>query len=337
MTIQKVIDYCLNTPKNINPAILESMIRELMEKGETSVFVNGVNYKKLSDAITAAEAGAEIVLSEDVKEEKTTEISKDLIINLNGNKISSEDKFPIRVTNEATLTIIGNKDSVVEGNIVVGKGNGSNGHLVIDGGTYVMDVPKEAPILTNGSCNNSSVTIKNAKVKSADVAAYLPAGGKYVFENCELEGATGLYIKSGNVELINCTIKATGEQFAPVPNGNGGDTTGDGIILDSKQGYNGNMSLTIKGNSVISSENGYAIHEALTDLATSATVALAIEDGKFSGKKYAFKASEAFDAGVAEDKISCEIAGGVYSSLIDEKYLAEGKECVSNGIKFIVK
>ena len=189
--------------------------------------------------------------------------------------------------------------------------------------------------LTNGSCNNSSITIKNAKIKSADVAAYLPAGGKYVFENCEFEGATGLYIKSGNVELINCTISATGEQFAPVPNGNGGDTTGDGIILDSKKGYNGNMSLTIKGNSVISSENGYAIHEALTDLTSSATVALTIEDGKFSGKKSAFKVSEAFDAGVAENKINCEIAGGVYSSLIDEKYLAEGKECVSNGIKFM--
>lgn len=335
-TIKKLIDYCKNTPHNTNPAIIESMIKDLMENGEGRVAVNGVAYENLTKAIGAAEAGAEITLSEEVKEVATIEVTKNLTLNLNGNKISADDKFPLRVMNEATLTINGNKNSVIEGNIVVGKGNGSNGHLVINGGTYIMDMPQEAPILTNGNCKNSSITIKNAKIKSADVAVYLPADGKYVFENCEFEGATGLYIKSGNVELINCTIKANGKQIAPVPNGNGGDTTGDGIILDSKQGYNGNMSLTIKGNTIVKSENGYAIHEAITDLGVSATVALNIEDGKFEGKE-ALKVSDAFAKGVEAKQIKCEIASGEYSSEIDKKYLEEGKECVFDNGKYFVK
>ena len=39
-----------------------------MENGETRVSVNGVAYENFADAINAAEAGAEITLSEEVKE-----------------------------------------------------------------------------------------------------------------------------------------------------------------------------------------------------------------------------------------------------------------------------
>ena len=335
MTIQKLINYCLNTPENINPSILEPMIRELMEKGEGSAKVYGKNYATLNEAITAASANAEIILSDDIVEPETIRLNKSLTINLNGKTIKSNSGIPFILKDNVSLTIKGKEgEPAIEGTVAVA---GNNTNLIIEGGIYEQPNTEYAVIQTNGSFSSSNVTIKNAKIIGYDSAVYLPANGKYVFDNCEISGGSGMYIKGGETEINDCTITAKGAFAEPIPNGNGANSTGDGIILDSKRGYSGNMKLIISGNTTIKSENGYAIHEALTDLTSSATVALTIEDGKFSGKKSAFKVSEAFDAGVAENKINCEIAGGVYSSLIDEKYLAEGKECISSGIKFIVK
>ena len=335
MTIQKVIDYCMNTPKNTNPSVLEPMIRELMEKGEVSAKVDGKDYATLNEAIAAASANAEIILSDDIIEPETIRLNKSLTINLNGKTIKSNSGIPFILKDNVSLTIKGKEgEPAIEGTVAVA---GNNTNLVIDGGIYEQPNTEYAVIQTNGSFSSSNVTIKNAKIIGYDSAVYLPANGKYVFDNCEISGGSGMYIKGGETEIKDCTITAKGAFAEPIPNGNGANSTGDGIILDSKQGYSGNMKLTISGNTTIKSENGYAIHEALTDLTSSATVALTIEDGKFIGKKSAFKVSEAFDTGVTEDKIDCNIAGGVYSSLIDKKYLAEGKECISSGIKFIIK
>ena len=93
-TIKKLIDYCKNTPHNTNPAIIESMVKDLMENGETRVSVNGVVYENLTKAIEAAESGAEIVLSEDIKEIETIILTKALTLKLNGNTIEAESGIP---------------------------------------------------------------------------------------------------------------------------------------------------------------------------------------------------------------------------------------------------
>lgn len=333
-TIKKLIDYCKNTPHNTNPAVIESMVKDLMENGETRVSINGVGYKNLVDAINAAESGAEIILSEDIKEIESIRLTKTLTLKLNGNTIKAENGIPFILKDGGKLTIIAKEGApAVKGTIALA---GNNTNLIIEGGVYEAALEGYAALQTNGSFPNSNVTVKNASFISNDNTVYLPAQGKYVFENCSITGATGIYVKSGELELINCIVKATGAAANPIPNGNGADSTGDGIILDSKQGYNGNMSLTIKGNTVVNSENGYAIHEAITDLGVSATVALNIEDGKFSGKE-ALKVSDAFTQAVEAKQINCAIAGGEYSSEINKKYLAEGKECVFNNGKYFVK
>lgn len=336
MTVQKFIKYCLNTPKNLNPMILEQLVRDLMENGEVFTKVNGKFYPNVSEAIKEAPAGSTIDVYDDIIEETNTQITKDLTINLNGCKISAKDNFPFRILNEATLTINADKNSLIDGNIVVGSGNGSNGHLIINGGNYIVTAAGECAIQTNGNCNNSSIIVKNAKIVSAtEIALYLPAGGKYIFENCEIEGITGIYAKAGEIELINCKVRGNGTFANPIPNGNGADSTGDAVILDSKSGYNGKMNLTVK-NSELISNNGYAVHEVITDLGLSAIIRLFLESGKFEGKRGAFNVSDEFATGVEENKIECVISGGTYNSKIDERYLAEGKECKSSGIKFIV-
>lgn len=337
MTVNKLIKYCLETPRNINPAIIKQMAEDLMENGEVFASVNGQKFTNLTDAISAAPANAVVNIFDDVDEKQHIEVNKNLTINLNGNKLHSNNNFLFHISNEATLIINGDENSIIDSNIAVGKGTGSNGHLVVNGGNFIISVPDEAVFQTNGNCKNSTITVKNAKLKGLDIALYLPADGKYIFENCEIEGHTGLYVKSGEVELINCKVRGNGAFAEPIPNGNGAVGTGDAIILDSKQGYTGSMKLSIKGNSILKSDHGYAIQEALTDLTSSATIALNIEDGSFTGKKQALKTSEAFSKGVKDNKIECSISGGIYSSMIEEEYLAEGKECISNGIKFIVK
>lgn len=335
MTVQKFVNYCLTTSHNLNPAILEQLMRDLMANGEVFAKVGDKVYLNVTDAIKEAPADAVIDVYDDVIEESNTQITKNLTLNLNGCKLNSKDNFPFRVTNEATLTINADENSYIEGNIVVGSGNGSNGHLVINGGNYIVSARGECAMQTNGNCNNSSITVKDAKIVSATtIALYLPAGGKYRFENCEIEGITGIYAKSGEVELINCKVKGNGAFAEPIPNGNGAQPTGDAIVLDSKAGYNGKMKLLVEGGE-LSSVNGYAIQEAITDLGLSATLGLYLESGKFEGKLGALKTSAAFDAEIGK-QVECEVNGGIYNSFIEAKYLGEDKVCKSSGTKFIV-
>lgn len=337
LTIQQFIKHCMTTPENLNPRVLKSMIQELMEKGESFARVGNESYATLADAVEGAAADAVLTICDDIQQEERIQVNKNLTIDLNGKTISSKG-IVFQVVDDAVLTINGGKDgSKIEGNLVVGNSKGANGTLIINGGEFTNTVVGDAMIQTHGMSKNCSVTIKDAKISSLDDTFYLPGDGKCIIENCEIEGYTGIYAKSGDIEIINCKISANGPFSEPIPNGNGANSTGDAIILDSKKGYAGNIKLTLKGNNVFTSKNGYAIHEALTDVTDSATVSLIIEDGQYTGKKGAIESSEAFDKAVEEGKAICEISGGIYSSKVKDLYLAEGKVCSSLGQKFIVE
>lgn len=78
-------------------------------------------------------------------------------------------------------------------------------------------------------------------------------------------GEFGLYIKSGSVTLNSCTVVATGAYEQPSYNGNGADGSGSGIVVDSVKGYNIESLTFVMNGGSISSANGYAFEQVVTN------------------------------------------------------------------------
>lgn len=275
-----------------------------------------------------ADENGVITLTENVELTNGLNYTKDVTIVLNGHTITRTNgqKTALMITNGATMTIDGSvAGSAINGTIVVGYSTPSvtNGKLIINGGTYTATVTDDCVVQTNGLCDNCEITATNATFNSTDDTFYLAGNGTYRLENCEINGYTGIYMKSGSLTLNNTTIKATGTYADPVANGNGASSTGDGIILDAKTGYKGNINLNINGGS-ISSNNAYAIRETYTDSTATATHSITVNGGTYTSSKDAINVSEYFKKAVASGVSSISISGGTFSDLSALDYLAEG-------------
>ena len=269
-----------------------------------------------------------ITLTKNVELTNGLNYTKDVTIVLNGHTITRTNgqKTALMITNGATMTIDGSvAGSAINGTIVVGYSTPSvtNGKLIINGGTYTATVTDDCVVQTNGLCDNCEITATNATFNSTDDTFYLAGNGTYRLENCEINGYTGIYMKSGSLTLNNTTIKATGTYADPVANGNGASSTGDGIILDAKTGYKGNINLNINGGS-ISSNNAYAIRETYTDSTATATHSITVNGGTYTSSKDAINVSEYFKKAVASGVSSISISGGTFSDLSALDYLASG-------------
>ena len=275
-----------------------------------------------------ADENGVITLTENVELTNGLNYTKDVTIVLNGHTITRTNgqKIALMITNGATMTIDGSvAGSAINGTIVVGYSTPSvtNGKLIINGGTYTATATDDCVVQTNGLCDNCEITATNATFNSTDDTFYLAGNGTYRLENCEINGYTGIYMKSGSLTLNNTTIKATGTYAGPVANGNGASSTGDGIILDAKTGYKGNINLNINGGS-ISSNNAYAIRETYTDSTATATHSITVNGGTYTSSKDAINVSEYFKKAVASGVSSISISGGTFSDLSALDYLASG-------------
>lgn len=269
-----------------------------------------------------------ITLTKNVELTNELNYTTDVTIVLNGHTITRTNgqKTALMITNGATMNIDGSvAGSAINGTIMVGYSipTVTNGKLIINGGTYTATVNDDCVVQTNGLCDNCEITATNATFNSTDDTFYLAGNGTYRLENCEVNGYTGIYMKSGSLTLTNTTIKATGTYADPVANGNGASSTGDGIILDAKTGYKGNINLNINGGS-ISSNNAYAIRETYTDSTATATHSITVNGGTYTSSKDAINVSEYFKKAVASGVSSISISGGTFSDLSALDYLASG-------------
>jgi len=72
-----------------------------------------------------------------------------------------------------------------------------------------------------------------------------------------LSGICGVVLKGGDLEVVNSTIRGTGEQKAPAVEGSGYTDTGDAIYVDCN--YKTPITVTVSGNSIITSTHSQAI------------------------------------------------------------------------------
>lgn len=195
---------------------------------------------------------------------------------------------------------------------------GSAGHGVYING-QIKNTDSNYPVFNIG---------ENAVIESEGTGVYAAGYAEWNIDGADIRGDVGIALKSGKFFINDAVITGTGEYVDPIGyNGNGIDTDGSAMLIDSNKDYAGNVEIAVSGNTVFNSENSKAISEFVTynpNNATSAEnkgtniISFSIEGGVFNGAdgREAVKFS---DEAKAEDAIS--ISAGTFSSEPDEAYI----------------
>ena len=144
---------------------------------------------------------------------------------------------------------------------VVVENTATNGVAVMAVGKSILNTKAElitrnseddpyAVLQGNGKAgyNGTEINILGGKIHSTNsnaMAIYVPQLMDLNISGGTITGSTGIYAKAGSITVTGGKISGTGEYAEPVPNGNGADSTGDAVILDSKNGYSGNNANSV--------------------------------------------------------------------------------------------
>lgn len=255
-----------------------------------------VNEDELRYAINIGKKN--IVLKADIKLANTILINEgEYVIDLNGYILSSATDY----NTDAIIRIEDDIDDVNE-NINVTIKNGYVGNFVRDDvlvnvlktNTASGNIARQG-IAVNGS-RNTIVNIENVKAAGYETGfatngldsfvnatinvvdsefissmedpkdgagAYLASYAIYNFNRVKFVGASGLYAKSGELNLVNCTVTATGDKVDPKYGGNGYWPTGSALVVDSAFGYVKPLNVTINGGAYTSA-NSYSVQQIST-------------------------------------------------------------------------
>lgn len=193
----------------------------------------------------------------------------------------------------------------------------SYGITVFGGGTEFLRV-KDSKVISTATHNDdydgcaiatlgtdtatpASVTVKGSTVTAEDTnAIYMPSGNLFVYNDATVKGLTGIYAKSGNVQIKGAKIYGTGKAKDYSYYGNGGIPTGDALVLDSCGYPNGAPTVNYDG-----AENAYF----------ESTNAKPI--GSYAAE--------------GNTKVTGFVDKGTFNKAIDKDLLADGYVCVYNG------
>ena len=229
--------------------------------------------EELVDAIANAEDGAVIALTQDIqlsgsplRIESGKSVTVDLAgTTLNANNLTDPNTSDtvVAVRRGATLTLddtSDDKSGEVDGSTassiycaikLTEKGEDSTGEpakLVINGGTYTGTY---YGISGNGTRQNTDVTINggefSGKTANDSFAIYQPQKGELTINDGQFEGASAIFVKSGNIVINGGTFRANGTAKTFVHNKNGADPTGDAIIIESCDYPGGYPTVRING------------------------------------------------------------------------------------------
>lgn len=127
------------------------------------------------------------------------------------------------------------------------------------------------------------------KTQNPDVAksvGFYSSGYARCYIEGKCEGSTGVYVKAGDVELHDATVVSNWEsEYQGAANDNstsGVNAGGSAIVIESKDGWTGNIEVTISGDTHVSTDHGYAIDEQVTTGGTNVNY-LTITGGTFEG------------------------------------------------------
>ena len=229
--------------------------------------------EQLVDAIANAEDGDVVALTQDIQlsgNPLVIERGQSVTVDLSGTTLNASNltnpntkDTVVAVRRGATLTLddsssdnSGEIDGSTEGSIysaikLTEKGESNTGDpakLVINGGTYNGTY---YGITGNGTRQNTDVTINGGEFSGKTVndsfAIYQPQKGDLTINDGHFEGASAVFVKSGNIVINGGTFNAIGAAKAFVHNNNGADPTGDAIIIESCDYPGGYPTVRING------------------------------------------------------------------------------------------
>ncbi len=178
---------------------------------------------------------------------------------------------------------------------------------------------------TSGNVPVINISETASIISEKGQAVYAAGYGIWNINGGYLEGSEALSIKGGVFNITGGTLKATGAYVEPEANGNGTEPTGSAISITGNKDYAGKVKLNIS-NATVTSENGYAVYETITNAAQPAVESMKITSGDFSGKEGAVQA----------DNIENFVEGGTFSSEVDDKYLSSTVEAAEeNGVVLV--
>lgn len=171
----------------------------------------------------------------------------------------------------------------------------------------------DAGITVNGNVTTSTTPVINIYDGSVVSGIYAAGYGTWNISGGIISNETGIYVKSGELNISGGSISGTGAYAEPAYNGNGFNHTGDAIIIDSCGYPGGAPSVTISDGFFVSS-NAYALRHMMTQGATPAQ-SLLISGGNFTGLE---------EGSVTSDGPTGFISGGMYDGAPSEALIATG-------------
>ena len=122
------------------------------------------------------------------------------------------------------------------------------------------------------------------EVAKKPVAVYCSGYARWLIEGTCI-GSTGVYVKSGDVDVNDATIASnyTGDYKEVEPTKSGVTGAGSAIVIESNAAYSGDIDVTVSGDSHVTATNGYAIEENVTSATTTKVDAITINGGTFEG------------------------------------------------------
>ena len=183
----------------------------------------------------------------------------------------------------------------------------------VHGGEYGIKNNGNVGLDAEGNKDNIAVieVASTAKIEASTLGTSTAIAsngyGKFVI-NGTIEGGTGVYVKSGEVEIEDAVIASTyqGEFSDPVGKNSGINAGGSGIVIESNSSYNGGQDVTISGDTKVSGTVGYGIQETITTAATTEVSKVTVEGGTIeAGDQGAIIVSQG-----TKDEGKIEVVGG---------------------------
>ncbi len=150
--------------------------------------------------------------------------------------------------------------------------------------------------------------------------AYCGGFGHLIIEG-KVHGGTGVYTKSGNVEIKgNAEVYSDAKEYKEIKSTSSGlSGAGSGVVIESNKSYAGKMDVTIGGNATIEGNSGYAVQSVTEKDYTGQVETFTISGGNFvSGDKGCLDAGAIIaDASTTGGKTEITVSGGTFDNNIE--------------------
>lgn len=314
----------------------------IVDGGELTVTGNGKITTSVADPLICVKAGSSLVLKNGIFESTTyygatLQLFGDTVVDNLKTKVTIEKDA--KVSGNYAVLISQNSSNLaygveldVYGTVtgITGNNGWKDGSFAIYTNGNIQATTGNVPVINiypSAILSASAGSTGNANKDSAP-AIFAAGYANWNIEGGTFTGTEALSIKSGKFDITGGIFNANGLFVKSLePNGNGAEATGSAISITSNSGYSRKIDISIK-DAQVTSENGYAILETITNAQESSLKSMKIINGDFSGKEGSVLVENT-------DNIGKFIEGGVFSSDVED-YTVDTLSSVKDGDTFYI-